>query len=454
MLLSDAKIRHSKPKVKTFKIKDGEGLFLVIRPNGSRHWQLRYRYLDKEKTLSLGKYPQVSLTEARYQKVEALRLVQAGKDPSIMRQQEKTLAVYHDRNSFGGITQEWLQRNRTIWSRKYGEKVECRLNKHILPRLGKRPISEILPLELLSVIQDIETKGKTHMAHLCLQICGRIFNYAIITGRAQQNISIGLSTALQPHREEHFPIIPTRELPEFLLALNRLQTSEQNKLAFQFLLHTAVRTGEMRFGRWADVDLTSRIWRIPAETTKMRTEHLVPLSRQSRQILIRLREISGHSEWLFPNQKRQIHPVMSENTINQMIKRMGYKGRIVGHGFRSLFSTILNENGFNRDAIERQLAHMERNAIRAAYNRAEYLDDRIELMQWWGDFIEQQCPRLFQNIGDLDRSDSASPEKTRSPGDFTQPLAEKPEVSDNFPYRLSLLTAPHRITTNITLTFE
>lgn len=390
MILTDAKIRATKPNGKTFRLGDGEGLFLVVRPNGNKHWQLRYRFLDKEKTLSLGKYPRVNLAEARDKKIDSLRLIDSGKDPSANRKQEKALAIFRDRNSFGAVTEEWLERNRSVWSEKHSKKVKCRLDNHIIPKLGSRPIAEIAPLEMLSVVQEIETKGATFSAHRCLQMCGAIFNFAIITGRVQHNVTIGLNKALRPHREKHHPTLRVQELPEFLKALEELHTTEQNKLAFKLLLLTAVRTGEMRHSKWIDVDIEAKEWRIPAEITKMRTEHIVPLSRQSISILEKLHRITGHQEWLFPNQQRQKHPVMSENTINHMIDRMGYKGRIVGHGFRSLFSTVLNENGFNRDAIERQLAHMERNSVRAAYNRAEYMPERRELMQWWGDFVMNQ----------------------------------------------------------------
>ncbi len=390
MLLSDAKIRGVKPNGKTFRLKDGDGLFLVIRPNGKKFWQFRYRFLDKEKTLSLGKYPQVRLIDARNKKIDAMRLLIDRVDPSSHRKQERALAIFRDRNSFGAVAEEWLERNSGIWTARHQQACRSRLEMHVLPKLGSRPIAEILPLELLSVVQEIETSGATYMAHRCLQFCGSVYNYAIITGRTRSNITIGLSKALRPHREKHHPTLTAKELPEFLHALAALQTSEQNKLAFRLLLLTAVRTGELRHSKWTDIDFEAKEWSIRPEIMKMRRAHLVPLSRQAIQILRRLHSITGHSEWIVPSQQSRVHPVMSENTINDMIKRMGYKDRIVGHGFRSLFSTILNEHGFNRDAIERQLAHMERNAVRAAYNRAEYMEDRREIMQWWADFIDGQ----------------------------------------------------------------
>ncbi|MEM6822851.1 MAG: integrase arm-type DNA-binding domain-containing protein [Verrucomicrobiota bacterium] len=390
MLLTDAKIRSAKPRTTEYRLKDGEGLFLLVYPSGNKYWQLRYRFLDKEKSLSLGRYPRVTLSEARDRKIRQLRQLGEGKDPSAVRKEEKILAVFRDRNSFGAVTQEWLERNRAVWTPRHADRVEQRLHNHILPRLGKRPIGEVLPLELLAVIQEIENSGAVYTAHRSLQMCGAIFNFAIITGRAQHNVTIGLQKALRPHREKHYPAFHSDELPNFLAALERVETREQNRLAFKILLYTAVRTGELRLSKWSDVNLEKGEWRIRAETTKMRVEHFVHLSRQVKELFAELRKLTAHQEWVFPTICGYRHKVMSENTINDMISRMGYKGWIVGHGFRSLFSTVLNEKGFNRDAIERQLAHMERNNVRAAYNRAEYLDERKTLMEWWADFLDQQ----------------------------------------------------------------
>ncbi|MEM6823382.1 MAG: integrase arm-type DNA-binding domain-containing protein [Verrucomicrobiota bacterium] len=392
MPLTDAKVRNSISPKGTTKIADGEGLYLLVRSNGSKHWQFRYRFANKEKSVTFGKYPQVSLADARNKRLEAQRLLAGGKDPSAARKEEKLLAVFRDKNSFGSVAKEWLERNSGIWSERHLNRVTRRLENHLFPKLGRRPIHEILPIELLIVIQEVEKTGAVYSAKRCLQLCGAIFNHAIITGRVTHNITLGLSGALRPYRETNHPTISARELPEFLSALSCLRTTEQNKLAFHLLLFSALRTGELRRSRWVDIDFERREWVIPAENTKMRSEHLVPMSDQLATLLGELQKLSGSSEWLFPNQQRGAHEVMSENTINHMIHRMGYKGRIVGHGFRSLFSTVLNENGANRDAIERQLAHMERNKVRAAYNRAEYLDERRSLMQWWGDFLEERMP--------------------------------------------------------------
>ncbi len=390
MLLSDVKIRNSKPREKAYRLNDGEGLYLVVRPNGGRYWQFRYRFAEKEKSLSLGKYPRVSLVEARRRKVATLNRLDGGIDPSARRKQEKLLAVFRERNSFLAIAGEWRDRNAAVWTEERTKQTWGRLSNHVLPYLGSRPVAEIKPLELLEVIRKVEAKGATDMSRRVLQICGAIFNYAIITGRAEYNITQGLSKALIPHRVKHYPALSEAELPEFLSVLEEFEVREQNKIALRLLLLTALRTGELRHGKWRDIDLEKKEWRIPAENTKMGTEHLVPLSSQAVRLLNLLRKLTGQGQWLFPNPFERIHPVISENAINDMLTKMGYKGRIVGHGFRSLFSTVLNEHGFNRDAIERQLAHMERNGVRAAYNRAEYLDERRRMMQWWADFLESK----------------------------------------------------------------
>ena len=236
---------------------------------------------------------------------------------------ERVRVAFEHRNSFEAIAEEWFERNKDAWTPGHAVDTWGRLSNHLLPKLGKRPIAEIEPLDLLKAIQEIEAKGKTHMSKRVLQIAGSIFNYAIITGRAKYNITTGLSQALKPHKVKHYPSFSERELPEFFDALRKVETSEQNKLAMLLLMLTAVRTGEMRYSKWRDFDIERREWRIPAEITKMRTEHIVPLSTQAIQILSRLYEISGDQEWLLPNHQARVHPVMSENTINSVIKADG-----------------------------------------------------------------------------------------------------------------------------------
>ncbi|MDF1816413.1 MAG: tyrosine-type recombinase/integrase [Verrucomicrobiales bacterium] len=392
MLLNDIRIRNAKGRGKVYRLRDGDGLFLVVRPNGRKFWQYRYRHLEKEKTVSFGSYPSVCLSDARKRKSEAKELIEKGKCPSQAKKVAKREAVFRDRNTFCVVAEEWHGRNTEIWSAVHGKKVWQRLNNPVLPYLGNRPIGDIEPLELLEVIQRIEAKGATHMAKRVLQFCSAIFKFAIVTGRAKQNIAAGLVVALRPHRTKNYPCLRESEIEGFLESFTKLATHQQNKNAFLLLLMTALRTGELRYGKWADIDWEKRQWLIPAGYTKMKRDHIVPLSDYSLAILHDQKKISGNGQWIFPNLQNRVHPVMSEGTILSLINRMGYKGQIVGHGFRSMFSTIMNENGFNRDAIERQLAHVESNMVRAAYNRAEYMQERREMMQWWSDFIESKLP--------------------------------------------------------------
>lgn len=398
MALTEQKIKNAKPRKKQYKLSDSSGLHLLVHSNGGKYWQFKYRFAEKEKALSLGVFPMVKLKEARQKRDDAATQLRKGIDPAAKKREEKLAAIYQQRDSFIAVAEEWYEQNKGCWSTGYASDTWSRLQNHALPVFGTRPISEILPLELLSVVQKIERRGKTDMSRRILQIVSAIYDYAIITGRAQYNITTGLHKALKKHRVKHNPTITAKEVPEFLAELEALGSREQNKLAFRLLLLTAVRTGEMRFSKWSDINFEKREWRVRAEIMKMREEHVVPLSRQTNRVLRKLHQITGDSEWILPAVFKNKHPVISENLINDMIKRMGFKGRVVGHGFRALFSTVLNEQGFNPDAIERQLAHAERNKIRAAYNRAEYLDERRELMQWWADWLDEQKPKLLPAV--------------------------------------------------------
>lgn len=395
MKLSDAKIRAAKTKEKSYKLSDGERLQLLIHSNGSKYWQFSYKFAEKERVLSLGSYPRISLAKAREEKQKAQQLLRDFIDPCAQRKQQKQLAIYKDRNSFVAVAEEWRQRNANTWTEKYNNRTWARLQNHVFPSLGRRPISEITPLEILATIQVIEKKGMTEMSHRVLWLCSSIFRFGIVTGRLQINPAIGLTDGLQRHVPSHYPTLGKTELPSFLQKLAFVEATDQNKIALSLLMHTALRTGELRQSRWEFIDYENRELVIPAELMKMRKIHVVPLSGAVMNLLCELKQHSGHSEWLFPNRHGSKHPVMSENTINALIARMGYKGRLVGHGFRSMFSTALNENGFNRDAIERQLAHSEPNAVRAAYNRAEYMEERRRLMEWWSDYLNACQPKLL-----------------------------------------------------------
>lgn len=385
-------IANAKPKERPYKVSDGDGLFLQVNPNGSRWWRFRYVIHGKEKMISFGTYPEVSLADARDRRWEARKLVSNGTDPSQIKQDQKREAKLAAANTFRAVAEEWHAKYLDMWTPEHGAKILRRLEKHVFPDFGNRPISEIKPIELLTLLQKIEKRDTTEILRRVNQTCSAIFRYSIITGRSEYNPAAHLRGALKPHRAEHYPALSSKDLPQFLKKLDALETTEQNKLAVQLLMLTFVRTGEMRKAKWEDVDLKSKVWKIPAANMKMRAEHRVPLAKQTLVIFKRLKELNGDDlqRYVLPSQNRQKNPIMCENTINNMLKKMGYKGQMVGHGFRSLASTTLNEEGqFKPDVIERQLAHKEMNKVRAAYNRAEYWDDRAKMMQWWADYLDK-----------------------------------------------------------------
>ncbi|MFZ2587545.1 MAG: site-specific integrase [Alphaproteobacteria bacterium] len=268
------------------------------------------------------------------------------------------------------------------------------MEKHIFPHHGNTPVAEIKPLDLLATIQNIEERGTTEISHRVLQTCSAVFRYAFVLGKVEYNPATSLQRGiLKAHKAKNYPTIAARQIPAFLKALNDVHANPLHKLAIRLLLHTFVRQGELRRAKWEDIDWKAKEWRLPAANTKMRVQHLVPLCRQSIAILKEVKKLTGTNAHglLFPSQHLQKNPMMCENTINNVLKRMGYKGQLVGHGFRALASTTLHEQGYKPDVIERQLAHKEPNAIRAAYNHAEHLAERRTMMQAWGDYLDKQA---------------------------------------------------------------
>ena len=384
--LSDAKARNAKPKSRPYKLSDGGGLFLLVMPNGSRYWRLRYFFGGKEKSLALGVYPDVSLADAREKRSLASKALAAGNDPSLVKREAKRLAVIRSGNSFETIAREWHEKRLHEWSPSTARLTLKRLELYALPKLGNRPIAEITPPELLAVLRVVEQRGALETARRTMQTCGKIFMYAIATGRAERNPVPDLRGALKVPVVTHRSFLSARELPEYLAKLDAYDGDVLTQLALRLLLLTFVRTTELRGAEWKEIDWEKAEWRIPAERMKMKELHIVPLSKQALAVLDELKQPSGLQAYLFPNiQKPGRH--MSENTMLFALYRMGYHSRATGHGFRSTASTILNEHGFRADVIERQLAHGERNAVRAAYNHAQYLPERREMMQWWADYL-------------------------------------------------------------------
>jgi integrase len=371
------------------KLSDGDGLYLWVYLDSRKYWRLRYWQAGKEKSLSLGVYPLVSLSDARKKRDELRKQLQAGLDPSAERKATNLRKELAAENSFEAVAREWYGKQLHTWVPHHASDVKRRLENNIFPGICKRPIDEIQAPELLITIRTIETRGAYDLAHRVLQVCGQVFRYGIATGRCTRNLSTDLRGALTPHKKQHQAAVRPEELPELLRAIARYDEtgSEQTRLALQLLAQTFVRTNELIGAEWAEFDMNNALWIIPSGRMKMKAEHVVPLSTQAVLILAELKEISGSSRFVFPGRNRD-KPI-SNNTMLFALYRLGYKGKMTGHGFRAVASTILNETGFNPDVIERQLAHCERNEVRGAYNRAEYLSERKRMMQHWADHLDK-----------------------------------------------------------------
>ena len=388
-MLSDAKCKHATSEGKKIKkLRDSAGLYLWVFADGRKYWRLRYYLLGKEKCLSLGVYPRIGVKEARKRREVELRRLDNNLDPAAERRAEKIRARYAAENSFEAVAREWNKKQRHLWVPVHARDVLRRLEKNAFPYLARRPISEIDAPELLAAIRKIEDRGAHDLAHRVLQVCGQVFRYGIVTGRCSRNIAADLRGALTPHKQKHQAAVQPDELPELMRAIANYDSgraSKQTRLAMQLMALTFVRTSELIRAEWTEFDLDGKKWVIPAERMKMRIEHVVPLSRQAVAILKELEEMRTVGPYILSG-LRPRKPV-SNNNILFALHRLGYKGRLTGHGFRTVASTILNEMGFRGDVIERQLAHSERNAVRAAYNRAEYLPERAEMMQTWADYL-------------------------------------------------------------------
>lgn len=387
MKLTDAAIRNAKPKAKPYKLSDGGGMFLYIHPNGSRYWRLKYRFTGKEKLLALGVYPETGLAQAREGRLEARKILVKGGDPIEAKKEVKRQLLLKSENSFETVAHEWFETKKIAWTARYATYMLSRLEKDIFPKLGSRPIADITAPELLSVLKAIEKRGALEIAQRAAQTCSQIFMYAIITCRAERNPAQDLRGALKSPAKKNYAHLKAMELPEFLKKVETYDGSLQTKLALKLMMLTFVRTTELRGATWSEINMEKAEWHIPAERMKMRRGHIVPLSRQAIEVLQALQPITGHWKYVFPCQNKPLK-CMSENTILFAIYRMGYHKRTTGHGFRHTASTILNESGlFKGDAIERQLAHVQGNKVRAAYNHAEYLPERRKMMQWWADYL-------------------------------------------------------------------
>ncbi|HBR7812109.1 TPA: tyrosine-type recombinase/integrase [Klebsiella pneumoniae] len=399
MKLNARQVDAAKPRKKAYKLADGAGLYLEVVPSGSRYWRMKYRFNGKEKRLAFGVYPAVSLAQARALRDEAKKKLAEGIDPSFAKKEEKLVRDVQLNNTFQAVALEWHGTKVNRWSEGYASDIIEAFNKDIFPYIGQQPVNEIKPLVLLNVLRRMESRGATEKAKKVRQRCSEVFRYAIVTGRAEYNPAADLTSAMSGHESKHYPFLTVEELPDFFKALAGYTGSPLVVLAARLLILTGVRTGELRGAFWSEFDLEKAVWEIPAERMKMKRPHLVPLSTQALEIVQQLKVMSGQYPLVFPG-RNDPRKTMSEASINQVFKRIGYTGKVTGHGFRHTMSTILHEEGFNTAWIETQLAHVDKNAIRGTYNHALYLEGRKEMMQWYANYMAelQKGETLKRNI--------------------------------------------------------
>lgn len=379
-MLNDTLIRSAKSTTRPRKLSDTGGLHLLVAPNGGRYWRFSYRFRGKQKTLALGVYPDVGLAKARVRHREARELLADGMDPSAEKESSKT---------FETAAREWHARWKANRHSRHAHYVLKRLEADVFPKIGSLPLSEIPTSAFRDVVQEIEQRGAVEIAKRVLQTCGQIMRYALANDLVTHNPVAGVKPAdiLKPRKRRNYPRVEASELPALLRAIEGYVGAEHTRLALELMVLTFVRTSELIGARWSEFDVKAVRWNIPAERMKMRTPHIVPLSRQALELLEKLRKISFGRELVFPGDVNPAKP-MSNNTLLFALYRLGYRGRMTGHGFRGVASTILHEQGWPHEHIELQLAHQERNAVSAAYNHALYLKPRAEMMQAWADHLD------------------------------------------------------------------
>lgn len=403
MPLTDLACKSAKPKLKPYKISDFQGLYLHVTPSGSKLWRFKYRYHKKEKLLSLGSYPLISLADARAARERARKLLHDGIDPSEVRQAEKKHNTQASEFTFEVAAREWHDKNRAGWSEDHAKTVLSRLEKDLFPVLGKTPLAAITTPILAQAIELIDIRGAQVVARRSLQYSRAIFAYARIQGKVENNpAEIKPSDFLTPRKKTHFASLEGKDLPEFIEILfrNEARLFRQTQLAMILMLLTFVRTSELIKAKWSEIDFEKCMWIIPAERMKMKRDHLVPLSAQSVTAFKELQKLNGHRPYVFPGQRDPLSH-MSNGAVLMALYRMGYKGEHTGHGFRALgMSTLMEELAIPHAVIDVQLAHEKKNDIDAAYNRAKFLTQRVEMMGKWGNYIEKMIPGLPKTASD------------------------------------------------------
>lgn len=393
MALTDVAIRNAKPGAKAIKLADGGGMFLLITPAGGKLWRLKFRIDGREKLLAIGAYPDIGLGEARRRREEARELIALGKDPSREKQREKVRARIQAADTFGAICSEYCEKRRRDGAKGWAPATAIRseyLLSLVVGSIGKLPIGEIEPADVLTAIRRIEGKGKLESARRSLQLAGAVFRYAVATARLASDPTRDLRGALTAPTVTHYgAITDARKVGQLLRAIDDYEGSGITKLALQIAPHVFVRPGELRHAEWSEVDLDGALWIIPAGKMKMRKAHHVPLSRQAVELFREAHSATGPKGYVFPSVRTRARP-MSENTINAGLRRLGYAtDEMTAHGFRAMASTLLNESGkWNPDAIERALAHGDTDKVRAAYHRGAHWQERVEMAQWWSDYLD------------------------------------------------------------------
>jgi integrase len=390
MALTDTTVRTVKAAAKPIKLADGGGLYLLIAPTGGKLWRLKYRHLGREKLLALGRYPDVGLKEARERREEARKIVATGGDPAMEKKRAAVAASVGAANTFSAIAEEFIAKREKEGVADVTAGKARWLLSLIGPEIGHRPIAEIEAFELLGAVKELESSGRLETARRALALTSRVFRYAVATTRAKHNVAADLQGALTaPKVKHHAAIIDPKEVGALLRAIDGFRGQPSTCLALRLAPHVFVRPGELRQAEWAEIDLEAAVWRIPASKMKMKREHAVPLSRQAVAILTEAKALFGHGCYAFPGQRSPLRPI-SENTLNGALRRLGYTAeQMTSHGFRSTASTLLNESGkWSVDAIERALAHGDSDAVRAAYHRGAHWQERVQMAQWWSDYLD------------------------------------------------------------------
>ena len=404
MKLNDRQIKNAKPAEKPFKLNDGKGLYLYINTSGGKLWRFDFSHNGKRKTLSIGKYPTISLVEARQAAENARRLLVSGQDPSEAKQQEKRERQAAALNTFGSIARRWHTDNLHRWKENHAARVLRYFETDVFPAIGAMSIQEIRVSDIKAVIDGVMARGVNNTAEKIREWTGAIFDYAVMLEIVETNPAYSLRKYIPSKQTDHRPALPREELTEFFRRLILAEIEPQNRIALILNMLTFLRSTELRGGQWNEIDFDAAMWTVPAqrmkhEKTAPKPPHAVPLADWTLELLAELKELTGNTPFLFPS-RTKTDGFISDATIGRIIERMGYKGRVTPHGFRSLASSVLNEQGFNPDAIERQLAHIENNKIRAAYNRADYLNERKGFMQWYSDFLRERYRQALQMIQD------------------------------------------------------